>query len=77
MAPKDIDLHAFDYVIGKITDGFIFEDLYQFSIEADPRSKFFRSLNGLRKRSVQFGRFFYVTNRHVREQDRPIEEVYD
>ncbi len=104
MLSDEVDFHleAFDYVIGKITDGFVFErfaqgaslfghrdrlcplggvkddqrTIYQISIEADSRAKIFRSLASLAKRGVECGRFFYVTNRQVRAQDKLMEDVY-
>ena len=40
------------------------------------RSKIIRSLDTLKERRVRFGRFFYVTNRQIRDQDKLIEDVY-
>lgn len=111
-----IDIKSFDFVLNKITDGFLFEKfaqallcqivgvnfipiggikdrgidgldhtwqqkdgpktVYQISIEADSRSKIRKSIETLKSNGIVFERFFYVTNRQIKEQDKLMEEVY-
>ncbi|OVE82145.1 hypothetical protein BVY04_01800 [bacterium M21] len=50
--------------------------IYQMSIEKDSRKKIEKSIQKLQDNAISFDRFFYVTNKRVKDQDALIEDMH-
>jgi hypothetical protein len=70
---KDRGIDGLEHTLEQNGDGMT---IYQFSIEADPRSKVLKTAKTLKKNGFSVQRLFYVTNRQVEGQDLLAEEVY-